>query len=115
MRRLRAETSTTPSRRQVGARAPPRGSTDFPIVGIGASAGGLDACRNLLDVQGGNLAPCFGLQFFGRVDIEGKSGVMTVTLKDVDNRSLWLVNIEPRPDARPGRSWRSTSDSKCGR
>jgi alkaline phosphatase D len=53
--------------------------------------------------QGENLAPCFGLQFFGRVDIDGKSGVMTVTLKDVDDRSLWSVDIEPQPDARPGR------------
>jgi alkaline phosphatase D len=52
--------------------------------------------------QGENLAPCFGLQFFGRVDIDGRSGVMTVTLKDVDNRALWSVDIEPRPDARPG-------------
>jgi alkaline phosphatase D len=53
--------------------------------------------------QGENLAPCFGLQFFGRVDIDGQSGIMTVTLKDVDNRDLWSVDIEPRPDARPGR------------
>jgi alkaline phosphatase D len=52
--------------------------------------------------QGENLAPCFGLQFFGRVDIDGVSEVMTVTLKDVDNRDLWSVDIEPRPDARPG-------------
>jgi alkaline phosphatase D len=53
--------------------------------------------------QGENLAPCFGLQFFGCVDIDGRSGVMTVTLKDVDDRALWSVDIEPRPDARPGR------------
>ncbi len=53
--------------------------------------------------QGENLAPCFGLQFFGRVDIDGRSGVMTVTLKDVGNRDLWSVDIEPRPDARPGK------------
>jgi alkaline phosphatase D len=53
--------------------------------------------------QGENLAPCFGLQFFGRVDIDGHSEVMTVTLKDVADRSLWSVDIEPRPDARPGR------------
>jgi alkaline phosphatase D len=52
--------------------------------------------------QGENLAPCFGLQFFGRVDIDGQTEVMTVTLKDVDNRDLWSVDIEPRPDARPG-------------
>jgi alkaline phosphatase D len=53
--------------------------------------------------QGENLAPCFGLQFFGRVDIDGRTGIMTVALKDVDDRALWLVDIEPRPDARPGR------------
>jgi alkaline phosphatase D len=52
--------------------------------------------------QGDNLAPCFGLQFFGRVDIDGHTEIMTVTLKDVDNRDLWSVDIEPRPDARPG-------------
>jgi alkaline phosphatase D len=52
--------------------------------------------------QGENLAPCFGLQFFGRVGIDGQSEVMTVTLKDVDNQNLWSVDIEPRPDARPG-------------
>lgn len=52
--------------------------------------------------QGENLSPCFGLQFFGRVDIDGKTEVMTVTLKDVDNTALWSVDIEPRPDARPG-------------
>ena len=45
--------------------------------------------------QGDNLAPCFGLQFFGRVDIDGASEVMTVTLKDVDNRDLWSVDIAP--------------------
>jgi alkaline phosphatase D len=46
--------------------------------------------------QGENLAPCFGLQFFGRVDI-GSDGVMTVTLKDVSDRDLWSVRIEPEP------------------
>ncbi|MDA9433923.1 alkaline phosphatase D family protein [Bradyrhizobium sp. CCBAU 51627] len=53
------------------------------------------------EAQGENLAPCFGLQFFGRVDIDGRSGVMTVTLKDVDNRDLWSVDIVPQPRARP--------------
>ena len=53
--------------------------------------------------QGENLAPCSGLQFFGRVDIDGRSEVMTVTLKDVDNRDLWSVDIEPRLDGRQGR------------
>jgi two-component system, chemotaxis family, CheB/CheR fusion protein len=36
------------SRRPVPARGPPRGSEDFPVVGTGASAGGLDACRKLV-------------------------------------------------------------------
>jgi alkaline phosphatase D len=53
--------------------------------------------------QGENLAPCFGLQFFGRVDIDGKTGVMTVTLKDVDNTSLWSVELPPQPDVREQR------------
>jgi alkaline phosphatase D len=45
--------------------------------------------------QGENLAPCFGLQFFGRVDIDGRTGVMTVTLKDVDNTNLWSIDLMP--------------------
>ena len=49
--------------------------------------------------QGENLAPCFGLQFFGRVDIEG-DGVMTVTLKDVGDQDLWSVRIDPAGDER---------------
>ena len=52
--------------------------------------------------RGENLAPSFGLQFFGRVDIDGQTGVMTVTLKDVDDASLWSIDLEPQPDARPG-------------
>jgi two-component system, chemotaxis family, CheB/CheR fusion protein len=37
------------SRRAAPARGPPRDSNGFSIVGIGASAGGLDACRSFLD------------------------------------------------------------------
>ena len=48
--------------------------------------------------QGENLAPCFGLQFFGRVDIDGRTGVMTVTLKDVDDRALWSIDLVPAED-----------------
>jgi alkaline phosphatase D len=46
--------------------------------------------------QNENLAPCFGLQFFGRVSIDGATEVMTVTLKDVGDKSLWSTRIEPR-------------------
>ena len=46
--------------------------------------------------QPDDLAPCFGLQFFGQVAIDGASEVMTVTLKDVEDRDLWSTRIEPR-------------------
>jgi alkaline phosphatase D len=51
------------------------------------------------DELGDDLAPCFGLQFFGHVAIEGSSGVMTVTLKDVENRALWSTTLEPADSA----------------
>src|SRR3984893_8335413 len=35
--------------RSMAARGPHRGSRDFPVVGIGASAGGLESCRKLVD------------------------------------------------------------------
>jgi len=50
------------------------------------------------ETQGDNLPPCFGLQFFGHVSIDGATEVMTVTLKDVEDRDLWSVRIEPRLD-----------------
>ncbi|HKS61792.1 MAG TPA: alkaline phosphatase, partial [Xanthobacteraceae bacterium] len=45
--------------------------------------------------QGDDLAPCFGLQFFGHVAIDGASEVMTVTLKDVADRTLWAIELMP--------------------
>jgi alkaline phosphatase D len=48
------------------------------------------------DGQPDDLAPCFGLQFFGHVEIDGATEVMTVTLKDVAGDSLWSTRIEPR-------------------
>ena len=41
-----------------------------------------------------NLAPSEGLQFFGHVRIDGESGAMTVTLKDLENRALYAVTLE---------------------
>jgi alkaline phosphatase D len=55
------------------------------------------------EAQGENLAPCFGLQFFGHVDIDGPTEVMTVTLKDVDDHALWSMQIAPRLDVRANR------------
>jgi alkaline phosphatase D len=46
--------------------------------------------------QGQNLPSGEGLQFFGHVAIDGPSGLMTVTLKDVADRALWSTAIEPR-------------------
>jgi alkaline phosphatase D len=45
---------------------------------------------------GQGLSPATSYQFFGHVAIDGESGVMTVTLKDVDDRALWSTRIEPR-------------------
>ena len=42
-----------------------------------------------------NLPPTEGLQFFGRARIEGATGVMTVELKDLDDRVLHSVELEP--------------------
>jgi alkaline phosphatase D len=46
--------------------------------------------------QGENLAPCFGLQFFGHIAIDSVTEVMTVTLKDVGDHDLWSTRIEPK-------------------
>ena len=46
--------------------------------------------------QGDDLAPCFGLQFFGHVAIDGASEAMTVTLKDVEDRALWSIELVPQ-------------------
>ena len=46
--------------------------------------------------QGVNLSPATEFQFFGHVAIDGATGVMTVTLKDIDDRALWSTNLEPK-------------------
>ena len=46
--------------------------------------------------QHDDLAPCFGLQFFGHVAIDGATEVMTVTLKDLAGQDLWAIMLEPR-------------------
>ena len=42
-----------------------------------------------------NLAPSAGLQFFGQVDIDGASEVMTVTLKDLAGTALFTQELMP--------------------
>jgi alkaline phosphatase D len=46
--------------------------------------------------QGQNLSPAAGLQFFGHVAIDGATGLMTVTLKDLDDTALWSKVLEPK-------------------
>lgn len=43
-----------------------------------------------------NLPPSEGLQFFGVVDIDGESEVMTVRLMDRDNTELFTQTLEPK-------------------
>jgi len=43
-----------------------------------------------------NQPPSEGLQFFGHVAIDGATQVMTVTLKDRDDRALWSTTLEPK-------------------
>jgi alkaline phosphatase D len=50
---------------------------------------------------GDNLAPCFGLQFFGHVAIDGAAETLTVTLKDVEDRALWSITLDPAPKPLP--------------
>ncbi len=45
-----------------------------------------------------NLSPLLGLQFFGQVDIDGDSLVMTVALKDIDGEPLFTQEIQPSID-----------------
>lgn len=59
---------------------------------IGLSSGTREALSSELK----NLAPWFGLQFFGHVAIDGATEVMTVTLKDWDNRALRSTTLGPK-------------------
>jgi alkaline phosphatase D len=43
-----------------------------------------------------NLPPSYGLQFFGLVDIDGPSEVMTVRLTDRNDHELFMQTIEPQ-------------------
>ncbi|WP_102106994.1 alkaline phosphatase D family protein [Oceaniglobus roseus] len=43
-----------------------------------------------------NLPPSDGMQFFGKVDISGATGVMTVRLMDSADSELWSVELEPK-------------------
>ncbi|WP_326691102.1 MULTISPECIES: hypothetical protein [unclassified Streptomyces] len=40
--------------------------------------------------------PAYGYQYFGEVDIDGSSEVMTVRLRDIDGKVLHSVGIDPQ-------------------
>ena len=42
-----------------------------------------------------NRSPAEGLQFFGTVRIDGRSEAMTVTLHDIEGKTLYSVDLEP--------------------
>ena len=42
-----------------------------------------------------NLSPYAGLQFFGQVDIDGRTAVMTVSLKDINGTTVFSQELEP--------------------
>jgi alkaline phosphatase D len=42
-----------------------------------------------------NLPPSAGMQFFGQVDIDGETEVMTVTLKDLAGEALFTQELTP--------------------
>jgi alkaline phosphatase D len=42
-----------------------------------------------------NLSPAEGMQFFGEVAIEGRTGTLTVMLKDMSGATLWQTTLAP--------------------
>ena len=46
--------------------------------------------------QGGNLPPSMGLQFFGLVDIDGKTEQLTVRLMDRADTELYSITLNPK-------------------
>ena len=44
-----------------------------------------------------NLPPSAGMQFFGHVRIDGRTGEMTVTLRDRADVALSSITLDPKP------------------
>lgn len=42
-----------------------------------------------------NLPPSAGLQFFGQIEIDGQTEVLTATLRDLEGTSLYSIDIDP--------------------
>lgn len=43
-----------------------------------------------------NLPPSAGMQFFGEVEIDGRSAALTVVLRDLQGAALWRTTLQPR-------------------
>ena len=43
-----------------------------------------------------NLSPYAGMQFFGEVNIDGRSGELAVDLRDLDGTSVYRKSLSPR-------------------
>ena len=43
-----------------------------------------------------NLSPYAGLQFFGEVNVDGRSGMLTVDLRDLEGQSVYSKTLAPR-------------------
>ena len=42
-----------------------------------------------------NSSPLAGFQFFGEVEIEAQSGLLTVTLRDIDGEPVFTQELQP--------------------
>ena len=49
--------------------------------------------------QGDNLAPCYRAAILRPRRDRRRTGSLTVTLKDVDDRALWSTTLDPAPAA----------------
>ncbi len=43
-----------------------------------------------------NRSPAEGFQFYGTVKVDGKTRGMTVAMKDIDGKTLYSVNLDPK-------------------
>jgi len=119
----RAKTASSGSGRRPLARGPPSHHTDFPVVGIGASAGGLDACRKFLAALPADSGMAFILiQHLERLD-DGERGLLAnarCLAEGVDVPTLdGVAFIDPRQSEvdivqAVGRAIRKSDDKTIG-
>jgi alkaline phosphatase D len=57
-----------------------------------------------------NYSPFAGFQFFGQVDIDRRSALMTVSLKDIDGQSVFTQELEPQRGSSHHDGWQNGRD-----